>query len=153
MKWYVIRTKPNFEIKVADALNSLGINAYCPVFSFIKQYSDRKKKVEKPLLPSYVLVFIEESNRVKVFSVPGVIRYMFYMGKPAIVRDEEIEILKSELSNFYNISNSDKLNKGSGFKIPKGPFKGIEGEIVNLTKNKLRLKLKTLGLFMTVSLG
>ena len=153
MNWYVIRTKPKFEIKVAENLNSLGITAYCPVFSFIKQYSDRKKTVEKPLLPSYVLVSVEESNRVKVFSVPGVLRYMFSMGKPALVRQEEVEILKSELSNLYELSNSDKLNKGEEFIIPKGPFKGIEGEIINRTNNKLRLKLKTLGLYMTVSLG
>ena len=153
MSWYVLKTRPNLEIKIAESLNSIGINAYCPAFCFIKQYSDRKKKVNKPLLPSYVLVKIEESLRVKVFSVPGVLSYLFSMGRPAVVREDEVEILKSELNNIYNISNSDKLNTGDNITIQKGPFKGFEGEIINLTNNKLRLKLKSIGLYMTLNLG
>ena len=47
MKWFVVKTKRNQEIKVADALNAIGINAFCPVISFVKQYSDRKKKIQK----------------------------------------------------------------------------------------------------------
>ena len=52
MKWFVLYTKPQFELKVAKSLKSLGIQAYCPVYKHIKQYSDRTKKVEKPLLKS-----------------------------------------------------------------------------------------------------
>ena len=94
MKWYVIYTKRNYEIRVANALNAIGIHAYCPVFEYIKQYSDRKKKVEKPVLPSYVLVNISERDRVNVFSIPGVVRYLFWLGKPAEVRPDEIELFK-----------------------------------------------------------
>ena len=67
--------------------------------------------------------------------------------------EDEVEILKSELNNIYNISNSDKLNTGDNITIQKGPFKGFEGEIINLTNNKLRLKLKSIGLYMTLNLG
>ena len=68
MKWYVVCTKRNYEIRVSNALNAIGINSYCPVIHQVKQYSDRKKKVEKPLIPSYVLVNIPEKDRVKIFS-------------------------------------------------------------------------------------
>jgi transcriptional antiterminator RfaH len=59
-KWFVLYTRPNQEIKVAEQLKEMKISCFCPTVTIIKQYSDRKKKVIKPLLPSYVFVFIEE---------------------------------------------------------------------------------------------
>ena len=67
MKWFIIYTKPQCEIKVANSLESMGIKSYCPVVKQIKQYSDRKKKVEIPLLRSYVMVKIEDKDRNRVF--------------------------------------------------------------------------------------
>ena len=93
MKWFVIYTKPQFELKVTQSLEAMGIQAYCPVTTQIKQYSDRKKKVIKPLLRSYVLVKIADRDRNQVFSIPGVLSYVFWLGKPAIVHDKEIELM------------------------------------------------------------
>ena len=115
MNWYVICTKPNTELKVASQLNSLGINAFCPSYTFIKKYSDRKKKAEKPLMPRYVLVKMLEKDRTNVFAIPNVMRYLFWLGKPAIVRHEEIEILKNELEDYQSISNKSSLNVGNDF--------------------------------------
>ena len=153
MNWYVICTKPNTELKVASQLNSLGINAFCPSYSFIKKYSDRKKKAEKPLMPRYVLVKMLEKDRTNVFAVPNVLRYLFWLGKPAIVRHEEIEILKNELEGCQSISNKSSLNVGNDFAIPYGPFKGINGKILNFSNNKMRLELKSIGLFLTVNIS
>ena len=99
MKWFVIYTKSNFEIKIAERLNNNGIKAYCPVYKEVKQYSDRKKKIIKPLLPSYVLVNIKEKDRVKVFEIPGILRYVYLLGKPAVVREEEINIMMNFQKN------------------------------------------------------
>lgn len=153
MNWYVICTKPNTELKVASQLNSLGINAFCPSYSFIKKYSDRKKKAEKPLMPRYVLVKMQEKDRAKVFAIPNVKRYLFWLGKPAIVRHEEIEILKNELEGYQSISNKSSLNVGSDFAISFGPFKGINGKILNFSNNMMRLELKSIGLFLTVNIS
>lgn len=153
MNWYVICTKPNTELKVASQLNSLGINAFCPSYSFIKKYSDRKKKAEKPLMPRYVLVKMLEKDRTNVFAIPNVIRYLFWLGKPAIVRHEEIEILKNQLEGYQSISNKSSLNVGNDFAIPYGPFKGINGKILNFSNNRMRLELKSIGLFLTVNIS
>ena len=153
MNWYVICTKPNTELKVASQLNSLGINAFCPSYSFIKKYSDRKKKAEKPLMPRYVLVKMLEKDRTNVFAIPNVLRYLFWLGKPAIVRHEEIEILKNELEGYQSISNKSSLNVGNDFAIPYGPFKGINGKILNFSNNRMRLELKNIGLFLTVNIS
>ena len=153
MNWYVICTKPNTELKVASQLNSLGINAFCPSYTFIKKYSDRKKKAEKPLMPRYVLVKMLEKDRTNVFAIPNVMRYLFWLGKPAIVRHEEIEILKNELEDYQSISNKSSLNVGNDFAIPYGPFKGINGKILNFSNNRMRLELKNIGLFLTVNIS
>ena len=151
MKWFVLYTKPNYELKVAEGINTLGINAYCPTFTQIKQYSDRKKKVQKPLLPSYVLVQLSELDRQKVFNIRGVVRYLFWLGKPAVVRDEEITLLKKNLTGIFDESTISNLSVGKEYTIPSGPLKGQTGNIIDVLKNKLRLELPSLGLFATLS--
>ena len=151
MKWLVIYTKPNFEIRVSQALNAIGIKAYCPTYKKIVQYSDRKKKVEKPLLPSYVLIYISEAEREKVFEIPGVVRYVFWLGKAAEVRIQEIEALRKSLNGIVDDISIKQLVKGSRYTIPQGPFKGQEGSVVKHFKNKLKLELTSLGLIVTLT--
>ena len=115
MKWFVIYTKPQFEVKVAKALEAMGIRSYCPLFTQIKHYSDRKKKVEKPLLRSYVLVQLEDKDRAQVFTIPGVVRYLFWLGKPAIVREEEIELMRNALDGVYESILVTQLRKGAAY--------------------------------------
>ena len=145
MKWLVLYTKPHLEIQVAQQLRALGISAYCPTYKLIKQYSDRKKKVEKPLLRSYVFVQIEEKDRAWVFDVPGVVRYLFWMGKPAVVREEEIALMKNNLNGLYDSIAIEKLELDTVYTIPQGPFKGQEGKVVSLTKHIIKLELPSLG--------
>jgi transcription antitermination factor NusG len=150
MKWFVLYTRPQYEIKVAEALQGLGIRAYCPVYTQLKQYSDRKKKVEKPLLKSYVLVKIADRDREQVFAIPGVVRYVFWLGKPAVVREEEIELMKNNLGGIYESICVEQLQKGSAYTIPEGPFKGQQGKVVTLLKNRIKLELPSLGVLVTL---
>ena len=149
-KWFVLYTKPQFELKVAQAIEAMGIRAYCPVYTQMKQYSDRKKKVEKPLLRSYVLVQLEDKERELVFEIPGVVRYVFWLGKPAIVREEEIELMENALAGVYESISVTQLQKGAAYTIPDGPFKGQEGKVVNLVKNRMQLELPSLGVLVTL---
>ena len=150
MKWFVLYTKPHHEIKVARALEKIGIKSYCPVINKLKQFSDRKKKVTKPLLSSYVLVKIANNDRNKVFGVPGIIRYVYWLGKPAVVRDQEIELMQNNLSGIYNEILISNIKKGTNYKIPSGPFQGQEGKVVNLFKNKIKLELPSFGILLTL---
>ena len=148
MKWFVLYTKPQFEIKVAEALQKIGVRAYCPVYTQLKQYSDRKKKVTKPLLRSYVLVKIEDKDQV--FEIPGVVRYVFWLGKPAIVREDEIVLMENNLSGIYESISVSTLEKGAAYTIPEGPFKGLSGKLVHLDHNKMQLELPSLGMLVTL---
>jgi len=151
MNWFVIYTKSRHEYKVSQALQELGIHAYCPMLNLVKQYSDRKKKVTQPLLPSYVFVKIKEKDREKVFDVPGAVRYLFWLGKPAVVKEKEIELLQNYLTGTYADVSLQNVQKGDLLTIPSGPFKGSEGTVLNVQKNKIRIVLSGIGIHVTLS--
>jgi transcription antitermination factor NusG len=151
-KWFVIYTKANQEIKVTEQLNKIGIYTYCPTVSIIKQYSDRKKKILKPVIPSYVFVFIEEGRRNDIFSVFGVVRYLFWLGKPAIVKEKEIELMKKYLNGEFQSVSLTNFTKGQLHKISQGVFAGRVGKIIEIQKNKIKLQLESLGMIVTLRL-
>ena len=151
-KWFVLYTKPNQEIKVVNDLSQMGIKCYCPTTKVIKQYSDRKKKILKPLMPSYVLVFIDEINRNDVFAVSGVVRYLFWLGKPAIIRESEVELMKRYLKGIYESVSLTNFTKGQLYRISEGILSGKTGKVIETQKNKIKLELQSLGMVVTLKL-
>ena len=148
--WFALYTKTNYEKKVTEGLLSNNIEAYCPTFKTVKQYSDRKKKVEKILLPNYVFVKLHLSDRAKVFCVKGVVRYVYWLGEPAKIRSIEINQMKSHLNYFYDDFSLKKIKLNTNYKIKDGPFKGKCGSVVDIKKNKIRLELADLGVVITL---
>ena len=148
--WFALYTRSNFERKVVKNLSSKNIEAYCPTFKTIKQYSDRKKKVEKVLLPNYVFVKVNSTNRENVFSADGVLRYVYWMGKPAKIRSTEIDQMKNYLNQFYDDFSLENVKLNTNDKIRSGPMKGLTGTVVDISKNKIRLKLESLGYLITL---
>jgi transcriptional antiterminator RfaH len=149
-KWFVVYTRPQQELKVAEQLSAMGITNYCPTITIIKQYSDRKKKVSKPLLSSYVLVELEQNERNKVFSCTGIVRYLFVLGKPAVVPASDINLMQDHLSGVYNDIKVTTLNVGDSHTITQGPFSGISGRVVQSDNTKVKLELASLGMSITL---
>jgi len=145
MPWYVLYTKPRNEKKVAERLERLGFTVYCPLVTVVKQWSDRKKKVQVPLLSSYIFVQIEDKQRDLVFQVPGIVRYLFWLGQPAIVKDEEIQLMQHWLQNTVTSFEVVGIQPGARFEIPSGPFVGKHGIVSKVEKNHLILVLEELG--------
>ena len=145
-KWFVVYTKPQQELKVSQELTSMGIKNYCPTITLVKEYTDRKKKVNKPLLPSYVMVNLEENKREKVFYCNGIVRYLFFLGKPAVVPAFEIDLMQDHLNGIYEDVNLATLRIGDIHKISEGPFSGVSGEVVQTDKTKVKLELNSLGM-------
>ena len=100
-KWFVIYTKPRTEIKVSQRLSVLGIENYTPTRIEVRQWSDRKKKILVPLLPSMVLVSLNEKEVIKVFEVAGVVRYLFENQKRAEVSNQEVLAMQYYLDNVH----------------------------------------------------
>lgn len=152
MNWFIIYTKPQNEIKVAKGLEKMGITIFCPVQTEIRQWSDRKKKVKMPLFKSYVFVQLDEIERNLVFSVPGVVRYLFWLGKPAVVQDAEIETIKKwHNSDEIDLLRIEKYRVGDEIIIERGVFKNQKALVERVKKKKLRLVLKDIGMIVTAS--
>lgn len=151
MNWYVVYTKPKWEKKVSEKLSLAGIECYCPLITQVKQWSDRKKKIEVPLFNSYVFVQLADSERNSVFKVPGVVRYLFWLGKPAIVRDEEIKIIKASL-NSPNISDITitSIQVGDRIKLETGVFSNQDAIVQEISKSYYTLVLESLGCVLKI---
>ena len=150
MPWFVIYTKSRNEKKVAELLQKNGVEVFCPLIKLKKNWSDRKKIVETPLFNSYVFVNLSEKDRNVVFNVPGVIRYLFWLKKPAIVKDSEIESLKAVLNDTMDSFSIENYQIGDTVKISEGVFKGLDGVIEKQSNNKLHVILENVGIKITL---
>lgn len=145
MNWYVLYTKPRAEKKAAGALESLGIECYCPTTVQVRQWSDRKKKVDVPLFASHVFVKLEEKNRNGVFRASHVVRYLFWLGKPAVVKNSEIEAIKNWLNDESAVVEVVPYKPGDKLTVLGGPFKNQTGTVRDANKKEVAVVLESLG--------
>jgi transcription antitermination factor NusG len=151
MNWYVVYTKPKWEKKVAERLNEIGVVTYCPLISKTSQWSDRKKTIHVPLFNSYIFVQIEDKERNRVFEVVGAVRYLFWLGKPAVVKNSEIVIIQEWLSAPADFEISlDQWKKGDKIILESGPFISQSAIIKEVKQNHYTLILESLGCILRV---
>lgn len=147
MPWYVLYTKPRNEKKTAKLLADKGVEVYCPVHEVVKQWSDRKKKIQEPLFRSYVFVRLEEyeKEQTPVLETPGAVRFLWWQKKPGIVREEEIEGIRQFLNDYKGAHLTVSMQVGQDVKVMEGPLKEQSGKILKLKGNKAILQLASLG--------
>jgi transcription antitermination factor NusG len=152
MNWYVVYTKPKWEKKVAERLNEIGVATYCPLITKESQWSDRKKIVSVPLFNSYIFVQIAEKDRNRIFEVTGAVRYLFWLGKAAVVKDAEIEAIQEWLSvpDVYEVT-LDQWKKGDTIVLDSGPFISQSAVIQEVKQNHYILILESLGCILKVN--
>ena len=148
--WFVIYTKPRQELNVLERLIDLGIEAYTPTKIEVRKWSDRKKKVTVCLLPSMVLVCLEEKEVSKVFEVPGVRRYLFVHGERARVTNDEVLAMKHYIENTYQLLNKKDHLVGSKIKIPS---LNQEAEIISVKGKRCIAQLELLGATVSFQLN
>ena len=153
MNWYVLHTKSRSEKKVEEKLLSLGINAFCPTRSEIRLWKDRKKRIQIPLLPSMVLVNIDTKDINRVFESSGVIRYMFWLGKRAVVRQSEIDVLKKYLNGSQNYINCELLNLKVGDNFNLSSFNNEKAIVSRISNNNIWIYLKSIGYSIKLNLA
>ncbi|MAX81573.1 MAG: antitermination protein NusG [Crocinitomicaceae bacterium] len=144
--WTPFYTKSRNEKKVAERLLELGHEVYCPQTETIKIWSDRKKKVKEPLFKSYVFVRVNEQDRMTVLQDPGIVFNLQWLGKPALIRDEEIEAIQRFLKeNPSAKSVGETLEKGQVVKVKSGVLQGNLGIVKEVRRGKVLLTLQRIG--------
>jgi transcription antitermination factor NusG len=152
-KWYALYTKPRWEKKIDMVLVRKGIESWCPLQKIERQWSDRKKIIEDPLFKSYVFVRIDNTERSKVLMTDGVLNFVYYLGKPAVIKDEEVAIIKRYLSEkdaSILILSQEGFKEETKIKVNHGVFMGNEGTVLRGGKKKVYVKLESLGQVMVV---
>ena len=148
-KWYVVYTRPRWEKKVADLLFRKKIEYYCPLNRVHKQWSDRKKMVAEPLFTSYVFVRIDESEQLTVRLTDGVINFVYWLGKPAQIRDEEIDAIADFLNSYKGVKlEKTGVNLNDTVRIIGGPLVMQKGQVVSVKNKTVKVVLPSLGYMM-----
>lgn len=147
-KWYAILTKPRSEKKIYERIIAEDVEAFLPMIKTLRQWSDRKKMVETPLIPSYLFVRIEERNLFSSLPINGNIHVLRHLGKPAVIRDDEIENLRilSDNSEGQEINSCDSIYSGDDVEVINGPFIGLIATCVKEgSKHRVVVKIDSLG--------
>ena len=147
-KWFVLCTKPRNELKVTERLTRIGVEVYTPTKIEVRQWSDRKKKVLVPLLPSMVLVKLLAKEVDVVFDVPGAVRFLFEHGKRASVSNEEVLAMKSYLETVVQ-KESKTLAVGDLVKVPLLEQEAI---LLSIKGKKCLAQLQKLGAIVSFQL-
>lgn len=152
--WFALYTKSRTEKRVYDSLTRLGIHTYLPLRKELKQWSDRKKWVETPVINSYIFVRLPEKEYRRVFEAPGVVAYVCYKGKAVIIPDHEMEAMRKTVENKMSFSvESGGLKKGQMVTVTSGPLKGVTGRITHIRgQKKLYLSITNIGFTLVVNL-
>jgi len=145
--WYAVYTRSRAEKKVAAELDLSKIENYLPLHKKLRQWKDRKKWVEMPLLPGYCFVHISRKEYDRVLQTNNVVCYITFEGKAAVVRDEQIAALKSMLQqeDFEIEITPENFRNGKKVEIIEGPLMGLKGELVDIRgKHKFLLRMEQL---------
>jgi transcription antitermination factor NusG len=152
--WFAIYTKPRWEKKVHKLLVERGFESYCPLNKVRRKWSDRIKTVEEPLFKSYVFVRVTESLRAEVRFVDGVLNFVYWNSKPAIVRDEEIVEIKKFMSEYEEVQVGNiELKATDNVMLNAGVMMGATGSITRiLGNNTIEVRIDSLGFVLTAKL-
>jgi transcription antitermination factor NusG len=145
LHWYAVYTKPRHEKKVVENLNIQNIEVYAPLVKKCRQWSDRKKWVEEPLIKGYVFVHICPENSLYVLETPGVVRFVMFSGEYAVIPDFQIIALQKTIESKYPIQPTQYLKIGEYVEVINGPLKGIIGKVQRAEgKTKFVISLDTI---------
>lgn len=145
--WYALYTKPRAEKKVRERLEKIGFRVFAPTQTQIKQWSDRKKKVEEPFFKSYVFVQFTEDRKYEVLNTSGVVSLVNWLGKPAKIRNEEILAIEDFLNRFQGIKleNLD-FKAGQKLRVSHGDLEDTYGTVIRQSKHRVTLEIEQLGM-------
>ena len=138
-QWLVAYVQSCLEKKTAERLKAMGVEYYLPIQSEIRQWSDRRKKVDRLVIPMMIFVHVTPQERPLPLTLQAISRYMVLRGesRPAVIPEEQMERFRFML---------DYSPEAVAVKVINGPLAGLEGELVMIGgKSKVAVRLDMLG--------
>jgi len=152
-KWYAIYTRPRWEKKVNGLLVNKGVESYCPLNRVRRKWSDRIKTIEEPLFKSYVFVKISEESRSDVRMTDGVINFVYWNGKPALIKEKEIQTIKRFLDEHDNVELVKiEPRKDERVRVLSGPLMDQEGKVLEVKNKLVKVAIDSLGYILVADI-
>ncbi|MBL0068981.1 MAG: UpxY family transcription antiterminator [Chitinophagaceae bacterium] len=145
-KWLAVYTRPRWEKKVNRLLTEKGLESYCPLNKVRRKWSDRMKVVEEPLFKSYVFVKVDNNDRIAVRMTNGAINFVYWDGKPAVIKEKEINAIKRFLNEYENVeANPVDLKVNQRVRITNGTLMDKEGKVLDVRHKTVKVAIESLG--------
>ena len=146
-QWFVLYVKSRHERVVNEALIEEGYKTYLPLKKELKIRSKRKKWVEEPVFKSYIFIKTHQKDLLKALGVRNVVAYIRFAGKPAVIREKDLLLIKDMLLNKTSFEVlKGEISIGNKITIKTGDFKGYTGIIIELRgRKKFVVKLENIG--------
>jgi transcription antitermination factor NusG len=152
-KWFALYTRSRAEKKVLLELEYAGIEAYLPLITRMRKWSDRLKKVEEPLFRSYIFVCIHQNQYFNAVNVPGAMRFVSFESKAVEIPEKQIEAIRYYLSDPESLSSDEQpIAAGQLVRVKRGQMEGLIGRLVRY-KNKHRLLVIIEAIGQTITLN
>ena len=151
--WFAVYTKPRWEKKVARLLDDLGIENYCPLNKVVKQWSDRKNVILEPLFKSYVFVRVKDSEKWDLKNVNGILNFVYWLGKPARIKEEDIFTIKKFLNEFLDIQVEEisRLTVNAKVRIKQGLLMNYNGVLIEINGSRAKVRIETMGVQLSAN--
>ena len=145
--WYALYTMPRTEKKVEQRLLQKNIEVYLPLIDTVRIWTDRKKKIQSPLIPSFIFIYATDEEIIESLKTQGVINIVRYLKKPAKIKDYEINNLKILLKepNFVDIHEPIDISNGEDVEVIRGVFMGLVAKCIRKKgKHHVIIEIKAL---------
>jgi len=156
--WHALYVRSRSEKKVLSQLEEMGVEAYLPLVTKVKQWSDRRKKIDEPLFKSYVFVRSNAKEYLPILNVYGVLKFVTFEREAVVVPDNQIVAIKKFVEDYehgkeYKMQNNEDLKVGQMVRIINGPMKGLTGKLQTIhNKRHLIVYIEVVGQYIPVHL-
>ncbi len=149
-QWLVAYVHSCMEKQTASALENMGIDHFLPVQTEVRQWSDRKKKVQRLIIPMMIFLHVSPRERSIPLGLSAISRYLVLRGEhtPAIIPDDQMERFRFMLDYSPQAVEfcATPLSPGDAVRVIKGPLAGLEGELIYINgKSAVAIRLNMLG--------
>lgn len=144
--WYVAYTYPKAEKKVETRIRQMGIDTYLPLRKVQKVWSDRIKTIDQPLFANYIFIRTIEKNIPRLTDLYGIARFVSFEKRFAIIKEEEIEMIRKSLESGKEISiDESSFEKGKQVIVKEGSLAGLKGLLIRKQgRNRFMIELENL---------
>lgn len=149
-RWLAAYVKMHHEKKAQERLTAQGIESFLPIQTVTRQWSDRKKKVERVLISMMIFVYVDTEEQLRVLQTPSVLRYMVLRGErtPAVIPNHQMEQFRFIVENSEKTVNFEDcdLQIGEEVRVMEGPLAGLTGLLTNIKgKSNIAIRIDRVG--------